>query len=179
MFYLQRLTQANPLPGLPQPIPELDIFNGRPTILLTKSPYCQEHLAPDGAAGAPEGARVFAGRLVDVMVEKIFVLREEIRRRRFVVIGAEDGCVVRFSGKSGHHLAQSIRGKSDISIDEEKDIATSCARSQIARPSRSSWARDSQDLHAEFLSQQPGPVCIAISYHNNFLRGRHDRHETR
>ena len=85
----------------PQAVAKVDIFNARqPVGVSIEAAQRQKRRQPDCAAASPEGGRLPMGVLVDVVVEQVLVLRQEVRCRRRVVVGAEARLQGRVSQKS-------------------------------------------------------------------------------
>src|SRR5687768_8340812 len=90
MFAADALIEQDAMPCRRHPCAQLDVLDGRAAVpFFIEAAEFQKHLAPDRTAPAPEGADGPGVGLMHKMMEKIFVLREETRFGRGIVVSAD------------------------------------------------------------------------------------------
>ncbi len=155
-----------------QPIPQLDVLDRRPAVALRVKPADRlEGAAAHRSEPRPEGLRVLAPLLVDVVVQKILVLGGEVARGRRGVVRAEGRGDVVLVGEDGDELADRVGPDADIGIDEENQVPPGRGHSRVARASRSELARHRDDPRAAAPRNRRGVVGRgAVVHDDHFLR---------
>ena len=120
MLYLKLFIEEYSVPLTPHPVPELYILDrGLRELHPVEAAHLQEYVLFYGAAPRPERARVAAGFLVYVVMKKVPVLRQEIRRGRLCIIRAEHGGYIRILRESLDDMRYSIAPYQHVGIDEQ------------------------------------------------------------
>ena len=108
--------------GADQACSQLDVLSGRPLVAFVESARVQEHRAADRAAAGPEGAGATLALLVNEAVHQVFVLGDEIRLGRLVVVGADQRVELGVVSEGVRDLFERVGLDLDVGVDEEQDF---------------------------------------------------------
>jgi hypothetical protein len=132
-----------------QAIPELDVLDGRAAESAgIESPDLVEHRAPDGAAPCPERRGLDVASLMDEVMEKVPVSRDQATAARPRVVGAEDGRVLGMIGEEALDPLDRARREDDVGIHEQQDGAARATGALVPGRRRSRVLRQRDDGHA-------------------------------
>src|SRR5438445_13135126 len=84
----QSLTEPYLMSSLLYTVDKFNIFNRGTWIGFIEAAHSMKDFRPNRSTGAPKGRGFFLRCLMRIVMEQIFVLREEIRLRRLVIIRA-------------------------------------------------------------------------------------------
>src|SRR5688572_11475679 len=128
-------------------VTEFDIFDAGPAFV--EAPDSLEYVAPDRPARAPERERLFAGTLVGVVMQKVLVLREEVRLRRRVVVRADDCRERSVALELVLHEADDLGPDGDVGVNEEENLTTRLTSACVPRRRGPATTAQLQDGGAE------------------------------
>ena len=141
------MVEPDHVAGANEPVPELDVLDARALKALVEPADSTKRVGPHCAKPRPERLRDWIGRLVNVGVRQVHVLRDEVRLDRLLVVRAERGIDRRIASEQDLEFGQTCRWSHDIGVDEDKQIAAGeiDSRAAIASDSRTRRAVDVQD----------------------------------
>ena len=138
-------------------IPELDVLDAGLVVSRIEPADRTKDVAANRAARAPEGEAVPVRVLVNEAVREILVLREKVRRRRPIVVGANQRRSIAALERPRDPGAR-VRRNDHVGIEEEQDVAASLHRAAI--PGHRRAAPFVEHDHAE--TRIPG-ACLRIT----------------
>src|SRR5215469_1166911 len=145
---------------------ELNIFDRGPRILpQVESAQFLEQVFTNGATPCPKADCIFAGVLVNVMVDEVLVLREKVWLGRRLIIRPKNGCQLRVTREVPGDEIKGFSRNLYIRVDEDQDSAAGVTRTQIARSRRSHSIRGSDVSHVTAVDHLGRTVSGAIVHH--------------
>ena len=152
---LQLRLDPDRMAPLPQPHAQLDVLDRRLGIAFgVEAADAPERVGTNGAAPGPEGLRRALGADVVVAMREVLVLREEVRRCRELVVGAEHRRGPGPRERVPEH-ARRVGVHDDVRVDEPEDVAPGDLGAAVAGAARAEPPARRHDARSG-LGRDPG-----------------------
>lgn len=162
VFDLDGGVEFDPVAGAAEAVSEGDVFNARPDVALVEASHAEEDFAADGSAAGPESGSVFARLLVHEVVQEVFVLGDEARAVRFVVVGTDQGVEGGVAGEPGVDAAEGAGMDTDIGVDEDNQGAFGESGAPVSRGGGAHAARRAKEGNAVLAGDGRGIIGRAV-----------------
>src|SRR5262245_23626297 len=174
MRSLQSFVQKDPMTGLSETVPELNIFHLSREPHLLKTTYRFERRATNRTATGPECRRLRVTFLMDEVMEQVPILGNHSPGTRTIIVRTEDSSDIFVLFKQFYDTANCPRHHNDIRIDKENQVAPCVTYSVIARRRLSGVSPELENPHSHVGCNMGSIISRAVVHDDNF-RARQGR----
>ena len=163
--------KQQPMTGAMQSHAQLDVLDAGPAVRFIEPLCLFECLPSKRSATGPKSGRFAPAHLVDVMVQKISILRHDSFARRSFVVGSKNGGHIFLRAKLFFHPAKCVPMHGDVAVYKNNNVAGSGPHSTIARGRRPASAACELDHRATPRESDRGRlVGRAVIDDDNLIR---------